>query len=299
MAGKFSRSWEIFKASAAVLRDDKKLVIFPLVSTVAAMGLVAAFGLVYWWWGSVEYAARGELTSYTPYALGFVFCFAAYLVIVFFNTALVAVATADMDGREPTITDGLRFAWSKIGTIIGYVSIAATVGVLLNFLEERLGAVGALIMGLADVAWTVATFLVVPVLVNRNIGPLDAVRESARLLKETWGENIIANGGMGLVFSILYIPLGFLTVLITIFTLLGYGSLEAGERAVATVTVVSVWLPLVMLFAVHGTLQGIYSAALYRFATYASDETAGAPISGVLLESAFKQKGRKSRRWRR
>lgn len=299
MAGKFLRSWEIFKASAAVLRQDKKLLIFPLVSTVAAIGSIAAFGIVYWWWGSLEHATTGELTSYTPYALGFIFCFAAYLVIVFFNAALVAVASAHMDGQDATVSDGLRFAWSKIGAIIGYASIAATIGVLLNLLEERLGAVGAFIMGLAGLAWTVATFLVVPVLVNAKIGPLDAVRESARLLKETWGENIIANGGMGLIFSVFYIPLGLLAFLVTIFTLLGYGNLDVREQAAATGTVILVWLPLVMLFAVHGALQGIYSASLYRFATPASGKPVDAPISRALLDSAFKQKERRSNRWHR
>jgi hypothetical protein len=290
MAGRFSRSWEILKASAAVLRQDKKLLIFPLISTVAAMGSIAAFGTVYWWWEIGEYGTTDGLSSYTPYALAFVFYFAAYLVVVYCNTALVAVATDHMGNADPTIADGLRLAWSKVGTVIGYASIAATVGVVLKVLQERLGPVGELISGLTGIAWTVVTFLVIPVLVNRNVGPVDAVKESAHLLKETWGENIIANGGMSLVFSILYIPFGFLAIVATIMAWPGFGYLDAGERAIVTGTLVLVWSPLVVLVALHGALQGIYSAALYRFATHASDEATGTSMAPILLESAFRQR---------
>ena len=296
MAGRFSRSWEILKASAAVLRKDKRLLIFPLISTVVATGLIAAFGLVYWWWEGFEYEASGGLTSYTPYALGCVFYFIAYLVAVVCNTALVAVATAHMEGASPTISDRLRFTWSRMGTILGYTLIAATVGVMLRSLQERLGAVGAFIAGLTGIAWTVATFLVVPVLVNQNVGPVDAIRESARLLKKTWGENIIANGGMGLIFSIFYILFGFIAIFATFVTLLSSGNIDAGERAVATGTVVLAWFPLVMLLALHGALQGIYSAALYRFATHASDKGMGIPISPTLLGSAFGPKNQSPKR---
>ena len=58
---------------------------------------------------------------------------------------------------------------------------------------------------LIGVAWTLATFLVVPVLVTRDVGPIDAVKESAGLLRETWGENLIGNVGLGLVFAVAYL----------------------------------------------------------------------------------------------
>ena len=43
------------------------------------------------------------------------------------------------------------------------------------------------------------TFLVLPVLVVEQIGPIQAVKRSAELFKRTWGENMIANAGIGLV----------------------------------------------------------------------------------------------------
>ncbi len=71
--------------------------------------------------------------------------------------------------------------------------IAATVGLLLRAIEERVGWLGRIVVKLIGVAWALATFLVVPVLVTRDVGPIDAVKESAALLRETWGENLIGN----------------------------------------------------------------------------------------------------------
>ena len=43
MFDKFSRSWSLVKASAAVLRSDKELLVFPIVSGLAAALIVATF----------------------------------------------------------------------------------------------------------------------------------------------------------------------------------------------------------------------------------------------------------------
>ena len=85
----------------------------------------------------------------------------------------------------------MRIATSKMGTIAGYALIAATVGMILRAIQERVGFIGRIIVGLLGVGWTVATYLVVPVLVTRDVGPIDAVKESAGWLKKTWGENVI------------------------------------------------------------------------------------------------------------
>ena len=135
----------------------------------------------------------------------FVFYVLAYFVAIFFNTALVGAAMIRMDGGNPTLRDGLAIARSRVGRIFGYAVIAATVGLLLQALEERVGWVGQFVIKLIGVAWTLATFLVVPVLVTRDVGPIDAVKESAALLRETWGENLIGTVGLGLAFAAAYL----------------------------------------------------------------------------------------------
>src|SRR5690606_23374730 len=100
--------------------------------------------------------------------LMFAFYLVQYFVIVFFNTALAGCALRHLRGEPTRFSDGLALAGSRWASILGYALIAATVGLVLRALQERLGLVGRLVVGLLGLAWTVATFLVVPVLASQD-----------------------------------------------------------------------------------------------------------------------------------
>src|SRR5207342_2494699 len=244
MFERFSRSWALTKASAAVLRSDKELLVFPVISSIAALLVAATFIIPIIGLRLFEGGHMGPL----GFVIGFLFYVCQYFVIFYFNVALVGAAMIRLEGGDPTVADGLRIAKGKIGVILGYAAIAATVGIVLKAIQERAGFVGKIVVGLLGAAWTVATFLVVPVLVTQNVGPIDALKESVSLLKKTWGENIIGTGGIGLAFG-----------LITI-------------------------LAVLLLSVIQAALGGIYSAALYR---YAVDGQAPAGFEGGALQVAF------------
>jgi hypothetical protein len=281
MFEKFSRSWDLIKASGAVLRQDKELLLFPLLSSLAAIlvGLSFALPMV----ASDAFAQLHEGGELQPLhvVLGFAFYLSLNFVIFYFNAALVGAAMIRLDGGDPTVSDGLRIANSKLGPILGYAAIAATVGLLLRMIEERAGFIGRWVVGLIGVAFTLATFLVVPLLVSRDIGPIDAVKESATMLKKTWGENIIGNVGMGLVFGLVYIALTALGVA----TVAGLINAQSGLLAF---TAAAVFVTAGILLAlVQAALQGVYSAALFKFSTAGS---AGVEFNTGLLDSAFRTK---------
>lgn len=263
MFDRLSRSWRLVKASAAVLRDDKELLLFPLISMGALVVVLACFALPMLGLGALDGLSRGSnhAVSAGVYAVAFLFYFCQYFVIFFFNAGLVGAAMMRLDGGNPTFNDGMRIATSKIGVIAGYALIAATVGVVLRAIQERVGFIGRLIVGLLGVGWTIATYLVVPVMVARDVGPIDAVKESAALLKKTWGENVIGQVGLGAAFALI-----FMGVILAGVVLVGL--------AIATHSVVVIVLALgIAVLAVGATglvqsaLAGIYAAALYRYAT--------------------------------
>jgi hypothetical protein len=222
----------------------------------------------------------GEEPDPLLFVLGFLFYVSQYFVIFFFNTALVGAAMIRLEGGDPTVKDGLNIAMSKIGPILGYAAIAATVGMILNALKERAGFLGDMVINLVGAAWTVATAMVVPVLVAQNVGPVDAIKESVLLLKKTWGENILGNAGIGLAFG-LVIAGTFVVGLILAIALSAVSPwLGAG---VGVLTVIAV----LMLAVVQAALSGIYAAALYRFAV---DGAAPPGFEGGALQLAFRAK---------
>lgn len=259
MFDKFKRSLELAKASFEVVKADKELLWIPVLSTLTGLLVAASFLAPALYEGWLPGAVRSE--DPLLFVWGAAFYLVSYFVVFYFNTALVGAALIRLEGGDPTLGDGLRIANDRFWQILGYAAIAATVGVILQAIEEKVGWVGKIVVGLIGVVWTVATFLVVPVLVAQKVGPLQALKESARLLRQTWGENLIGAAGLGLAFGI-----GYLVLALVMLPLMFAGARYLGGEVFAVLLGVFILSALAM-GVLHATLQGVYSAALYRFAT--------------------------------
>ena len=283
MAGRFSRSWSLANASWQVLKQDTQLMVYPLVSAIAGLVVIAAFAAgalgVVGFDGLSNMDRHAVPVGYYVTALAFYVCL--YFVMFFCNAALVGAAMMRFDGRTPTVGDGWRIASARSGRILGYALIAATVGMILRAIQERLGFVGRFVVGLLGVGWTVATSMVVPVLVSHDVGPIDAVKESAGLLKKTWGENVIGRGGLSLAFLVVY-----LAVILGAVALVAAG-VWLGSTALLVMVGVATVVALILAALAHAALSGIYAAALYRYATTGS---AGAGFDSGVLQAAFAPK---------
>ena len=282
--GKFARSWALMKSSANILRQDKELMLFPLFAGLASLVVIASFAWpVIAMLGTHHADFEGQRRHVSPLFMlvSFAFYFVQYTVVIFFNTALASAALIRLAGGNPTLGDGMRVATSKLATIIGYALIAATVGMILRALQERLGFVGRIVAGILGFGWTVATFLVVPVLAAQDVGPVDAVKHSTSLLKRTWGENLIGSAGIGLAGGVL------MFCLIAVSTLLFVGAAATHSLGLMIAVGVVAVLALVALSLFQSAMHGVYSAALYRFA---EEGDPGHGFDRALLESAFRQK---------
>ena len=133
----------------------------------------------------------------------------------------------------------------------------ATVSAVIQAIEERFGIVGTIIGSLFGAAWSVVTFLTVPIIVFEDVGPVNALKRSGTLLKQTWGENIIGQGGLGLL------------MLLPMLVAFGIGALGVvSGTAVVAVPLIAVAVVLLLLVAtvIVNALSGIYRTALYRYA---------------------------------
>ena len=275
MLDKFSRSWGLIKASADVLRSDKELMLFPVISALSTLVVLATFAIPAVTW---RVFANGIDAFGVIWIFAFYFC--QYAVIIFFNCALVGAAMIRLEGGDPTLADGLEIARSRLEPILGYAAIAATVGVLLQVLKSRDNFLVRMLGSGLGVAWTLGTFLVVPVLVSRDIGPIDALQKSVTLLKRTWGENAIGTVGLGMVFGL------------ATFVVIAAGLLLAIAAAQVSIVLALIVgalfvIGVLLLGVVQAALGGVYSAALYR---YANDGIVPPGFQGAQLEQAFAAK---------
>jgi hypothetical protein len=281
---KFSRSWQLVRQSFAILRSDKQMMLFPVFSAVSCFVLTAviatggAFMLL-----PARAAALAAGEQFHPnqspmFLIGlFTLYVVNYFVIVFFNVALVGVANSRLMGGTWTFRDGIELAWARKGTILQWALVAATVGVILRTLEERMGLIGRLLMRIIGIAWALACYFVVPVLAFEDLTPMAAVKRSAKLFRDTWGEKVIGGFSLSLVSLVLMLP-GIGLVIVATF-LAGLNGLLFG--------LVVMLLYFLLLSVFMSAVGGIFNAALYRYACF---KQAPAAFSRDLIASAWAPK---------
>lgn len=272
------RGWDLTKESWAVVRRDRSLLVFPVVAGVCCIVVAAIFfgagaGLAVAadaWWPAVPFVIAG-----------------AYLLIVigqFSAVALASCATAALDGRDTTVGEGVAAARSRLGLILQWSAVQLVVGAAISALQALLreaggNLVGAIFGGLANVAWAVATFFVVPVIALEGLGPKDAIKRSAGVVRERWGEGVVGTAAIGLVAFLIALPGMALVVL---------GVMAMSGSAVGGGVLIAVGVVLIIAASLfQATISSVFRVALYRFAT--QDEVTGG-FSREQLAGAFAPK---------
>ena len=263
--GKLSRTWELVKQSFVILRSDKQLMLFPVFSAISCLfvtAIIATGGTLLVMPAMASAAANGQPfhPNKSPLFLIGIFTMyvANYFVVVFFNVALVGVANSRLMGGNWTFRDGIELAWARKGTILQWAFVAATVGMILRTVEERLGLIGRLVMRMIGIAWALACYFVVPVLAFEDLSPIAAIKRSSKLFRDTWGEKVIGGLSFSLVSLVLMLP-GFGLWFVAI-VLGGIKGLLAGFALLT--------LYVLMLSVMMSAVQGIFNAALYRYACF-------------------------------
>src|SRR3989344_6704753 len=178
----FSQSWQLVKQSYAVLKLDKEMLLFPIISGV--LTIIAFISL---------FIPLGVLTLLTGlnqtnfYLLLFLYYLITYFIVIFFNTGLITCAQMRLNGQDPKFKDGFKKAWKHLGSILVWSLISATVGLILRIIidkieeSEKLGPLGKIIgsifIGLLGLAWNLLTFLVIPVIIFENKSAFSAIKQ--------------------------------------------------------------------------------------------------------------------------
>jgi hypothetical protein len=153
--------------------------------------------------------------------------------------------------------------------------VAATVGMVLRAIHNRVGFIGKILASLMGAAWSLATFFVVPVLVLEDRSISDSFKRSVSVFRETWGETVVGGTTLGAAAACAW------------FTLIAVTGLLAWAVGMAALAVFFAGAVVLMVF--FSALQGVYVASLYRFAT-GGGSTSG--LDSTLLGQAFLPKKR-------
>lgn len=293
MAGRVANGAELSRQSWNALRQHPQLLIFPLISGLVMLGLTLFF--------FASLAASGVLSglaatgremptnqSITGLVLTFIYYLISYTVIIFSNTALVGATFKLMRGEEATVSDGLAIASARFGKIVFYALISATVGMIARGISQSgresknlvVMLVAAIIGGIIQGAWNLVVFFAIPVIVAEDIGVIDSLERSLAVFRQTWGEGFVGSAVISGASCLVYLALfGVAGLLIA-------AGVAANSIALIVGTVILLILALVALSLVTGAVNGVFQAALYRYATTGD---AGPFISSEYAAAAFRK----------
>ena len=282
---KFRRSWSIFLKALDLIMAEKKLLIFPLISAVAMIILIALIiaGLAAWalLTGDPEAVESSGASGILEIAVFFVLYLVTMLVSNLCMAAFFSEIFRGLNGDSVEVSRGIRKAFSRFKAIFLWSLLASTVGLILSMLERRAGIIGAIVIKLLGVVWAVASCFAIPAIVcNRDLNnPFQALKYSASAIKRTWGESLIGFVGINMiswVASLLLILLVFAGIVLGVL---------AGS-AVCWILVAVMGACLLMAYVLFCYLvkvaEAIYRAALYQYAegmevvAFSEEELSGA-----------------------
>ena len=252
MFSRISNTFNTIKLCVRVLKKDKELIFFPIMAAFS----VLALAFVFWSMGLIDIQEeQTNSTSFSDFIPEIILLFVANFFIVLFNSALISGALHRLRGGDPNVGSAMNHALKHIHHIFIWSIIVTIVAILIAIVkgDRREGSFVRQILGsMLQYGWTMMTFFVVPIIVAENMAPISAIKKSSSLFKRTWGDQVTANFGFGII-QILAImisgAIGWFFGLLNPTLGIGIGALFAA----ISVSVVY-------------TLEGIYKAALYEFA---------------------------------
>jgi len=252
---------ELSRASWRVLRRYPLLVWFPILTLFALLALFSLVGPI--------------LDDEPPLLTVLALLFFAHLVQVFFSVALTHEALKALRGDPPSVASGLATATSRVPSILTFTVVTSTFGFVLTLFGRSRSVAIHVARALLGTAWSLATYLAIPVMVQERRGGVPSLRRSGVLFRRTWGETTLSEVGIRVITARIAIVLAVIAlVLIELF----------GESLFTVLLIVGVVTAAV---GVIGALEAIYRAALYVFA---SEGVVPEPFGGPELDAIWQVK---------
>jgi hypothetical protein len=250
------------KASWKVLCKHPVLVAFPALSFVAMIAIVII---------AAPIVGPNGVSWPTLFAVGVL----THLVRVFFTVGLTNEALKALRGDTPSLASGVGTALGRLTAIASLTLVTSTVGFLLAVLGRSSRGALRIARFVIGSAWSLATYLAIPVMVQERRGGIPSLRRSGDLFARTWGETTLSEVGI----RVLTANLAIVMIVVLLIVLKLFGESLVSMLVIATLVV--------GLSALISALEAIYRAALYVFA---AEGVVPEPFGGPDLDDIWRVK---------
>ena len=207
--GKFKASKIIVKESWNILKQEREIMWFPVISSLTTTAALLIIGILYYVvvlggnLSGLDFENNAFASNVLVYGGLLVYYIVIFFIANFFQAGLFIIVNGRFNGQNLSFNDGIRGAKAHIGKIFAWSVINATVGMILRIISDKSKLIGKIVAAVLGGAWAILTYFSLPSLVIGNMSVKDSFKESAAIIRKTWGESLIINFGVGLFFMLI------------------------------------------------------------------------------------------------
>lgn len=267
--------WGMARSVRVLVAGDRGLMIYPIISGIIG---VILFALTF----AGSYLIPYQAPMTWKIVAGMI---VAYLLTAFVSTYFLVAMLIAFKSYEGGERIGMGDALSRTRPygirILEWAIFYTVIVMLLRAVESRFRGISQiLIAGAGSLGITVATFFAVPAILEKKVGPLDAVRESLGVIRRTVGPIF---GGVA------YIDLYTLMFTVSGFLIAAVGGILV-PSLVLKLTFVATGVALIVIgLVLNFTYFNIFKLILYD---YYNGATLPEGFDESMLQSAIKRKGK-------
>ncbi|MEK7463504.1 MAG: DUF6159 family protein [Patescibacteria group bacterium] len=261
--GRFKASKIIVRESWNILKQEREIMWFPVISSLTTTVALLIIGIIYYAvvlggnLSGLNFENNAFSSNVLVYGGLLIYYIVIFFIANFFQAGLFIIVNGRFSGQNLSFSDGIRGAKAHIGKIFAWSVINATVGMILRIISDKSKLIGKIVAAVLGGAWAILTYFSLPSLVIGNMSVKDSFKESAAIIRKTWGESLIINFGVGLFFMLIT----FFTTVIAI----GICILVPTFYVLVLVTILFVVF-IIVVSIISTTLGSIFKLALFTYA---------------------------------
>ena len=165
------RGGKLIHQSMAVIRKHKKLMIFPVSSSILVLLLLTSIITPLSKYENTRMLMeKGQLHHFLwLYVILLVFLFISHQFVFYFNAALTACAQQYFKGKTPSLAAGLKTARQHILKMFLWNLFASTIGIMINLTQSQLRKYPFYKNLFLDLSWGAATYLATSVIMAEEM----------------------------------------------------------------------------------------------------------------------------------